>query len=217
MALTTAQKLKIRDGNVILTIHAPADYKKSLGTLPANTTITDSGKDADQIHWFVKNKAELEKELREFMALLKDQVICWMFFPKGTSGIQTDLNRDVAWAALQTNNVQMITLISFDETWSAFGIRQKTETGKKKEALPKPAPVSDYIDSKTKTVKLPEDVTAVLKKKKALFDYFNSLAYSHRKEYVEWILSAKKEETRNQRIQKMAEMLEKKWKNPSNR
>lgn len=217
MALTTAQKLKIRDGNVILTIHAPADYKKSLGTLPANTTITDSGKDADQIHWFVKNKAELEKELREFMALLKDQVICWMFFPKGTSGIQTDLNRDVAWAALQTNNVQMITLISFDETWSAFGMRQKTETGKKKEARPKPAPESDYIDSKTKTVKLPEDVTAVLKKKKALFDYFNSLAYSHRKEYVEWILSAKKEETRNQRIQKMAEMLEKKWKNPSNR
>jgi len=217
MVLTTPQKLKIKEGNTILTVNAPTNYRKSIGPLPANTKIINGGKDANQIHWFVINRAQMEKELKKVLPLLTDSIICWMFFPKGASKIQTDLNRDSAWKILQNQNVQMITLISFDDTWSAFGIRNKSETDKKKENKPKPSPVLDYVDQTTKTITLPDDMAAVLKKKKTLFDYFNSLAFTHRKEYVEWIVSAKKEETRNQRIQKMADMLEKKWKNPSNR
>ena len=140
-----------------------------------------------------------------------------MFFPKSSSKIQTDLNRNSAVSLLQKENVQIITLISFDETWSAFAIRQSTENARQKREKPKDRSALAYIDTNAKTVKLREDVAASLKTKKTLLDYFNSLAYTHRKEYVEWILSAKKRETRNQRIQKMAEMLEKKWKNPSNR
>jgi hypothetical protein len=34
MASSTAQKLKIREGNLIFAINAPADYTKSLGSLP---------------------------------------------------------------------------------------------------------------------------------------------------------------------------------------
>jgi len=38
-------------------------------------------------------------------------------------------------------------------------------------------------------------------------ELFNKLSYSHKKEYVEWILAAKKEETRERRIRQAITML----------
>jgi uncharacterized protein YdeI (YjbR/CyaY-like superfamily) len=46
----------------------------------------------------------------------------------------------------------------------------------------------------------------------ALFDYFEKLPPSHRKEYLDWIGEAKKEETQQKRIMKMVKMLQAKQK-----
>ena len=61
-------------------------------------------------------------------------------------------------------------------------------------------------ETKDKTIVTPEDVAKALKKAKVLA-YFDSLAFSHRKEYVQWIESAKKEETRTKRIEQAIEKL----------
>ncbi len=63
------------------------------------------------------------------------------------------------------------------------------------------------IETKDKTIVTPEDVTKAFKKAKVLA-YFDSLAFSHRKEYVQWIESAKKEETRTKRILQAIEKLQ---------
>lgn len=52
-----------------------------------------------------------------------------------------------------------------------------------------------------KTVEVPKDVKAAFKEAGVL-TYFDKLAYSHRKEYVQWIVGAKKAETRVSRIDK---------------
>lgn len=52
-----------------------------------------------------------------------------------------------------------------------------------------------------KTVEVPKDVKAAFKGAGVLA-YFDKLAYSHRKEYMQWIVAAKKEETRLSRIDK---------------
>jgi uncharacterized protein YdeI (YjbR/CyaY-like superfamily) len=62
------------------------------------------------------------------------------------------------------------------------------------------------IETKDKTIITPDDVVKALKKAKVLA-YFDSLAFSHRKEYVQWIESAKKEETRTKRIEQAIEKL----------
>ncbi len=214
---TIAQKLKIKEGNSFFAINAPADYKKSLGALPNGTKITESAKAFDQMHWFVKDKAQMEKELKKILPLVKDNVICWIFYPKGTSKIQTDLTRDKGWDELLKHKMQWISLISFDETWSAFGMREKTEKDKKKDALPKVREVFNYVDAKTKTVKLPHDFAAGLKKNKKEESFFNSLSFSNKKEYIEWIVTAKREETRIIRVKESIERLGKHWKNPANR
>jgi uncharacterized protein YdeI (YjbR/CyaY-like superfamily) len=62
------------------------------------------------------------------------------------------------------------------------------------------------IAAKDKTVEIPDDVKKSFKAAKVL-TYFESLAYSHRKEYTMWITDAKKEETRLKRIHQAIEKL----------
>lgn len=63
MANSISQKLRIKEKHTLLTLNAPADFKKRLTDLPAGVKIITSGKDYDQVHWFVFNKAQLEKEM----------------------------------------------------------------------------------------------------------------------------------------------------------
>ena len=216
MPLTVAQKLKIKEGSTLLTLNAPPDFKKNLRPLPPGVKITDTAAAFDQVHWFVKDQEQMEKELKKVLALIKGDVVCWIYYPKGSSKMQTNLTRDKGWDALLKEDLQWINLISFDDTWSAFGMRQKTDKDKKKETKPKERPIFEYADSKTKTINLPEDLAKALKGEKKLEEFFNSLAFSHKREYVEWIITAKKEETRKARIKAALERLEKKWKNPRN-
>lgn len=218
MAATIAQKFKIREGDVLRTLGAPPDFAERLGALPPEARINNRSSNYRQLHWFVKDRAGMEARLAEVLSLLKDGVTCWIYYPKGSSGIQTDLTRDKGWDALQQHpDLQWLSLISFDDTWSAFAFRRKTADDRKKETKPRERGDAGYVDPVTKTVRVPEDLEAAFRKAKKEAAYFQSLAYSHRREYVEWIVSAKKEETRNRRIQETIERLAKAWKNPMNR
>jgi hypothetical protein len=63
------------------------------------------------------------------------------------------------------------------------------------------------LDDAPRTVAIPADLESALAKSPAHHQAFAALAYSHKKEYVDWIESAKKPETRQARIKKMGEML----------
>lgn len=210
--MTIAEKFRIKPGYRLLTLHAPDHFKKAFGSLPEGVKISDRGKIADQVHWFVQNQVQLKKELAKIMALLQPGVVVWVYYPKASSKIQTDLTRDKGWDCLLSEKEKLtwLTLLSFDETWSAFGFRAKTETDHKKDArAPKEREIFKWADSKTKKVILPPELAAAFKKHKKEADYFHSLAFSHRREYVEWIVTAKKEETKAKRIAGTIEKLRK--------
>ena len=59
-----------------------------------------------------------------------------------------------------------------------------------------------------RTVELPLDLKRILKKND-LRAVFGKLSYTHKKEYVQWIKSAKKEETRVRRLEKTLAMIRK--------
>ncbi len=63
------------------------------------------------------------------------------------------------------------------------------------------------IDTEERTVIIPMDLAAALQKDQTAQAIFEKIAYSHRKNYVEWIESAKKAETRQSRIEKAVEMI----------
>lgn len=212
-----AKKLKIKEGMTLLTIHAPQGFVEQLNPLGENVRITDKAVDYDQIHWFVRNKAQLDKEVSKVMKLLKDHILCWCYYPKGTSNMQTDLTRDKGWESLLEKDIQWLSLISFNDTWSTFAFRLKTDADRKKKEKPTIREIFNYIDPVNKIITFPDDLAVAFKKHKAEADLFNKLSFSNRKEYVEWIVTAKRPETRKQRIEGTIERLKKGWKNPANR
>jgi len=217
MANSIIQKLKIKENYTLLTINAPADFKKNLEPIPTGLKISTNAKNYQQVHWFVMDKKQMDKELSKVLPLVTKDVVCWTYYPKGSSGIQTDLTRDKGWEnLLKHDELQWISLISLNEIWSTFGFRLKTESDKKKESKPKQRAIFEYIDPAKKIIRLPDEFASILKKNKKAETFFNSLSFTNKKEYVEWIVTAKREETKNERIKGSIERLNKEWKNPRN-
>jgi hypothetical protein len=68
-------------------------------------------------------------------------------------------------------------------------------------------------DEEVREVDVPPAFKALMKKEEVL-PFFQSLSYTHRKEYCRWIAEAKKEETRARRLEKAIAMLKAKVKTP---
>lgn len=60
-------------------------------------------------------------------------------------------------------------------------------------------------DDEERTVEVPDVLRAALDAD--LLAFFDSLSFTHRREYVEWIEEAKREETRRRRVEKAVELL----------
>ena len=120
-----AKKMKLKSGLKAAVINAPENY---VDTLKHDTAMspTLNGK-FDWIQIFVKSKAELNALAPKASRALRPESMLWISFPKGTSKVQTDLTRDKGWEVLQGLDLKWITLISVNETWSAFALRPYRE------------------------------------------------------------------------------------------
>ena len=70
-----------------------------------------------------------------------------------------------------------------------------------------------WKDEEPREVEVPAAFKALMKKAGVLA-YFESLSFTHRKEYCRWIDEAKKEETRTRRLGKAIEMLKNQQRSP---
>ncbi len=204
------KKFRIKPGMRMAAVGAPEDFARDLDPNPPQLKWVKPEKEFDQLHWFVLNQAALKKGLSAVMRSLKPGHIIWIYFPKGSSGLQTDLTRDKGWDCIdkEKDHLQFLTLVSFNQSWSAFGYRVADGKNPAKARAAQPRAVLEYINPKTKEVRLPDYLQKALRKNKKALAVYNKLPFTHRKEYLEWILTAKKEETRDRRIRQMLEKLE---------
>lgn len=216
MSQTLAEKLKIREGERLLPLNAPVSFKKGLGALPAGAKFVASVSEATQLHWFVTSAAQVSKEWSNIRRMLREGMVLWTYYPKGTSGIRTDLSRDKGWEAIENADLQRLSLISFDETWTASGARLGTAVDRKAEKKPKVREIFEWIDSERKIVRVPDDLAAAFAESPKAAAFFHTLSFTNRKEYVEWVVTAKRPETRAAHVRGSIERLGKGWKNPRN-
>ncbi|WP_195335317.1 YdeI/OmpD-associated family protein [Paraclostridium bifermentans] len=67
-------------------------------------------------------------------------------------------------------------------------------------------------DEEIREVEIPEDFKSELDKNKEALNFYNSLSYSAKRKYYQWITGAKKETTRQKRITESVSKLESKIK-----
>lgn len=76
-----------------------------------------------------------------------------------------------------------------------------------------PLDMTVWRDDEERILEVPAELARVMKEK-GLLSFFDSLSYTHRKEYCRWISEAKKDETRTRRLEKAVEMMRAKVKTP---
>lgn len=218
MPTTLAQKLRIAEDTTIVTINAPATYARTIAPLPKGVkVIAKRAKSNAFVHLFVKNQAELKREFPKAAKAMAPNGLLWICFPKGGSGIQTDLNRDEGWDAISDVTMRWLSMISFDAMWTAFLMQNAPPKTDSKASKDYHANSSAWADPKTKTVRVPDDLAAAFKKSAKAKAIYEALAYTNRKEYVLWIVGAKREETRATRVKGTIEKLVAGLKNPAGR
>ncbi len=67
--------------------------------------------------------AGLKQKLRTLKANVKPNAFIWVTYPKGTSKVKTDLNRDTIREYVPIAGFQVVSLIAVDETWSALRLK----------------------------------------------------------------------------------------------
>ena len=213
-----AQKLQIKPGKNWLLYNAPASYTESLEPLPNDVQLSnDASGMFHGIQFFIQSKAELKDALELLANKIAAETIVWLCYPKKSSGMVTDLSMMGNWDELDSFKLEVVASVSINEVWSGLRLRPvglaKT-TGVANEEI-KTNEYAAYVDVVNKQVKLPPDIETALGTTPAAMAYFQTLAYSHKKEYVMWILTAKQQKTRMARVLKMVEMLLAKKKNPA--
>lgn len=213
-----AKKLQVKPGKRWLLFNAPANYLSLLEPLPEGAIVSQEAKGVfDGVQLFVKNSSELTESLKLTVPALRADSVFWIIYPKKNSGIETDLAMMGNWTAPADHGLEPVASAAVDQTWTALRFRPIGQ--------PKVSNVSadkirqneygKWIDVDKKVITLRQDIKQALEQNPQAVANYDKLSWSNRKEYVLWILTAKQEKTREERLVKMVEKLKAGKKNPS--
>lgn len=118
---TIVQKLLIKPGNKVILIDPPHGYIQSMGNLPEHTSFIEiNTQPADVIQVFVNSLETVLQNVELWKQSMKPRGILWITYPKGTSKVKTDLNRDILWLQLKVYHLEGVAIVAVDEIWSAM-------------------------------------------------------------------------------------------------
>ena len=211
------EKLQLKEEKTLLIQGLPSSIEKQFVKLSYAKNVTPllKSKKVDFALVFAVNETQLNSVLKDVFPALHLESKLWVAYPKQTSKIVSDLNRDCSWDLLSQNNFEGVTLVSLDHVWSAMRFKKTETIAKQPKPVVEKKSIVKGIDFEKNLVMPPVELEKVFTKHKKAKDFFTSLSLRNQKEYVSWIEEAKKEETRQRRLAVLVEKLMAGKKNPS--
>lgn len=204
--MSVAKKLRLQEHKPLYLLKASADIMAIFSGYDIKTAL--SGKQLiSQAVIFAENKKTLDELIPKVNGRLDDGALLWIAYPKKTGRIKSDMTRDNGWETVLAAGYEAVTQMAVDEDWSALRFRKSEAIGPKLRDVPMESRQVEGVDFVNRTVVFPTDVLQALKPYKELQTLLEGMSFSHKKEYAEAIVTAKKPETRARRIEKMIEML----------
>jgi hypothetical protein len=121
MSQTLFEKLEFADEKNLLIQGLPSSIEKQFCKLSfaKNMTPLLKSRKIDFALVFAVNENQLNGILRDVMPALKEDSKFWVAYPKITSKIVTDLNRDSSWQQLTSAGYETVNEVALDHVWSA--------------------------------------------------------------------------------------------------
>jgi hypothetical protein len=202
------EKLQLKDEKNLLIQGLPSSVEKQFAKLSFSKNVTPllKTRKIDFALVFAISQKQLKDILADVLPALQTDAKMWIAYPKLTSKIASDLSRDANWDCITKFGFETVRSIALDNVWTALRFKKPdaVETKKENFTASNPAP---GVDFEKRTVETPKELQTLLNKNKTALATYESLSFSHKREYVEWILSAKKEETKTKRLHTTIEKL----------
>ena len=219
MSSSLFEDLELKDERSLLIQGLPSSIEKVFVKLSYAKNVTPllKSRKIDFALIFAVNQNQLNNILREVFSALHSNSKLWIAYPKQTSKIVSDLNRQCSWDLLVQSGFENINLVSIDNVWNAVRFK-KTEVA----SLPLPikngtsvssvehkevTSVTPLVDFDKNLVVPPAELEKIFKKHKEAKEFFTSLSVTHQNEYVSYLEDSKKGETKQRRLESVVEKL----------
>ncbi len=120
------KKLKFKDKGIVL--NAPTALETEFVKLGFKTAF-DKTKSANTLV-FINNQQQYLDFLKNQLNNIEADSVLWFAYPKGTSKVKTDINRDTIRVTGEEFGITTVTAIAIDDTWSALRFRPIDRVGK---------------------------------------------------------------------------------------
>ncbi|MBI4322569.1 MAG: DUF3052 family protein [Chloroflexi bacterium] len=116
-----AEKLGIKPGRKVLLVNEPGNYLALLGPATAGFSLYHDGEGPfDLIHVFAQDKAWLVEHIAPLKEGLAQNGALWVSWPKGSSGVQTDLTENIVRQLALEAGLVDTKVCAVDDTWSGL-------------------------------------------------------------------------------------------------
>ena len=122
-AAAVARKLKLGAATSPAVVDAPPGDREALAASRGSPIPDRLGAGHDWILLYARDRAGLEAALPAASRALASPGKLRIAYPKGSSKVQTDMTRDGGWESVRNEDLMWLTLVSIDDTWSAFSLR----------------------------------------------------------------------------------------------
>ena len=119
-----ARKLRMKPGTRALITNPPAGFLKWLDPLPSGVRVSSTPHGTYSfVQAFTTKLSDVTKFARTFKKQALPDALVWIAYPKKTSGIGSNLSRDVICAAMSETGWRPVSIVAIDDTWSALRFR----------------------------------------------------------------------------------------------
>jgi hypothetical protein len=115
-----SKKLGIKEGFIISVFNQPEYYFNLFTDLPQIKITKDKKTKKDFIHFFVTKEKDLVKEINDLKEQIVQNGMIWIFWPKKTSKVKTDITEDVIRNIALKNGLVDVKVCAVDEVWSGL-------------------------------------------------------------------------------------------------
>ncbi len=127
------KKLGLKPGMRALVMAAPDGYLQKLAPLPEGVELaTKPSATYEFIQFFATRMAAVAKSAPSLLQRAAPGAVFWITYPKKTSGIDSDLSRDILAVAMTNKGWRPVSIVALDDVWSALRFRPIADVKSKK-------------------------------------------------------------------------------------